>query len=154
MKKIVRATAFVLVFVMIAVMLVSCGSKYTALQKAFAESGYEENTKFTEIADLIKAELEEEEYAVELHMLTKTEGIIPPSVLIIEFKSTKELAKAYEESETMQGIVKDIEDSEDIDKIYAELEKAGYACGNCLCMPIAILSVNEITNIVKSVSGK
>ena len=41
-----------------------------------------------------------------------------------------------------------------VNKVYDELAKAGYACGNCLCLPLATLSVNEITNVVKSVSGK
>ena len=98
------------------------------------------------------AELEQEEYAVELHMLTKTDGLA--SVLIIEFKSTKELTEAYNKSNTMQGFVKDVQENEDVNKVYDELAKAGYACGNCLCLPLAILSVNEITNVVKSVSGK
>lgn len=154
MKKTVRFLSLVLVFIMIATMLTSCGSKYPALQKAFEDKGYEENTKFTEIANSIKAELEKEEYAVEIHMLTKTEGLVPPSVLIVEFKSTKELAEAYEESNTMQGFIKDIQEDEDVNKVYDALVDAGYACGNCLCIPLALLSVNEITNTVKSVSGK
>lgn len=154
MKKTVRFLSIVLVFIMVATMLTSCGSKYPALQKAFKDKGYEENTKFTAIAEAVKAELEQEEYAVELHMLTKTEGLVPPSVLIVEFKSTKELTEAYNKSNTMQGFVKDVQENEDVNKVYDELAKAGYACGNCLCLPLATLSVNEITNVVKSVSGK
>ena len=149
MKKTVRFLSIVLVFIMVATMLTSCGSKYPALQKAFKD---EKNAKFTAIAEAVKAELEQEEYAVELHMLTKTDGLA--SVLIIEFKSTKELTEAYNKSNTMQGFVKDVQENEDVNKVYDELAKAGYACGNCLCLPLAILSVNEITNVVKSVSGK
>ena len=152
MKKTVRFLSMVLVFVMVATMLTSCGSKYPALEKAFMEKDYEVNATFTSVADSIKAELEKEEYAVELHMLTKTDGLA--SVLIIEFKSTKELTEAYNKSNTMQGFVKDVQENEDVNKVYDELAKAGYACGNCLCLPLAILSVNEITNVVKSVSGK
>lgn len=152
MKKTVRFLSIVLVFIMVATMLTSCGSKYPALQKAFKDKGYEENAKFTAIAEAVKAELEQEEYAVELHMLTKTDGIA--SVFIIEFKSTKELTEAYNKSNTMQGFVKDVQENEDVNKVYDELAKAGYACGNCLCLPLATLSVNEITNVVKSVSGK
>ncbi len=129
MKKTVRFLSIVLVFIMVATMLTSCGSKYPALQKAFKDKGYEENAKFTAIAE-----------AVELHMLTKTDGLA--SVLIIEFKSTKELTEAYNKSNTMQGFVKDVQENEDVNKVYDELAKAGYACGNCLCLPLAILSVN------------
>ena len=75
MKKTVRFLSIVLVFIMVATMLTSCGSKYPALQKAFKDKGYEENAKFTAIAEAVKAELEQEEYAVELHMLTKTDGL-------------------------------------------------------------------------------
>ncbi|MGM9664533.1 MAG: hypothetical protein ACI3XF_06810 [Eubacteriales bacterium] len=154
MKKTVRFLSMVLVFVMVATMLTSCGSKYPALEKAFMEKDYEVNATFTSVADSIKAELEKEEYAVELHMLTKTSGVIPPSVLIIEFKTTQEMVEAYNESATIQGLVQDISENEDVNEVYSALEKAGYACGNCLCVPLAILSINEITNIVKSVSGK
>ena len=64
------------------------------------------------------------------------------------------MVEAYNESATIQGLVQDISENEDVNEVYNALEEAGYACGNCLCVPLAILSINEITNIVKSVSGK
>ena len=127
----------------------SCTSNYSKLEKAFNEKGYKENEKLSEAADKIKAELNKEDYAVELHLLTKDNNI--SSVLIVEFKSTKELAEAYENSETVKGFVKDVKSNEDVNKVYDALVEAGYASGNCLAIPLTILYINEVTNIVKSV---
>lgn len=149
MKKSVRILSLALVIVMVALMFTSCGSKYPALKKAFEEKGYTENTSFTGISNTIKAELEKDEYAVELYLLTKSNGI--SSVMIVEFKSTKDMVEAYEESATIQGLVTDISKNEDVNKVYNALVDAGYACGNCLCIPMSLLYVNEITNVVKSV---
>ena len=149
MKKIVKVTSVILVFVMILATLTSCSSKYSSLRKAFEKEGYAENTTFTGIANTIKEELGKEDYAVELHLLTKSNGIT--SALVIEFKSTKEMAKAFNESETLQGLTKDISKNEDVNKVYNALKDAGYAAGNCLVVPISLLYTNEITNIVKSV---
>lgn len=98
----------------------------------------------------IKEELAKEEYAVELHMLTKKSNGLT-SAIVIEFKSTKELVEYYESSATVQGLVKDVSENEDVNKMYNALVNAGYANGNCLVVPASILYINEITNIVKSV---
>lgn len=149
MKKSVRFLSLALVIVMVALMFTSCGSKYSALKKAFEDKGYSENTTFTGVSNTIKAELEREEYAVELYMLTKSNGLT--SVLIVEFKSTKEMVEAYENNEAIRDLIKGIAEDEDVNKAYNALKEAGYACGNCLCVPLSLLYVNEITNIVKSV---
>lgn len=128
----------------------SCGSKYNALQKAFEKKGYELNTTFTGVSETIKEELNKKEYAVELHLLTKKSNGWT-SALIIEFKSTKEMVEAYEDSETMKGLIKDIKNNEDVNQVYKSLENAGHAKGNCLVVPMSIKYVEEITEIVKSV---
>lgn len=148
MKKTLRIVSLVLVVAMALLALVSC-SKYSALQKAFEKEGYKENEKLEKVAAEIKEELEEDNLAVTLHLLTKENGIT--SVLIVEFNSTEDMVKAYEDSETIKGLVKDIKSSEDINAVKEALENAGYAKGNCLCVPLSILYINEITNIVKSV---
>ena len=149
MKRIAKITSVILVFVMILATLTSCSSKYSSLQKAFEKEGYAENTTFTGIANTIKEELGKEDYAVELHMLTKSNGIT--SALVIEFKSTKEMANAFNESETLQGLAKDISKNEDVNKVHDALEEAGYAAGNCLVVPLTITHSSEIQKIVKSV---
>ncbi len=136
---------------MAVMMLASCGgSKYPAIEKAFVDAGYENNTTFTGVMNTIKEELAKEEYAVELHMLTKKSNGLT-SAIVIEFKSTKELVEYYESSATVQGLIKDVSENEDVNKMYNALVNAGYANGNCLVVPASILYINEITNIVKSV---
>ena len=151
MKKLAKIVSLALVLVMAVMMLASCGgSKYPAIEKAFVDAGYENNTTFTGVMNTIKEELAKEEYAVELHMLTKKSNGLT-SAIVIEFKSTKELVEYYESSATVQGLIKDVSENEDVNKMYNALVNAGYANGNCLVVPASILYINEITNIVKSV---
>lgn len=151
MKKLTKIVSLALVLVMAVMMLASCGgSKYPAIEKAFVDAGYENNTTFTGVMNTIKEELAKEEYAVELHMLTKKSNGLT-SAIVIEFKSTKELVEYYESSATVQELIKDVSENEDVNKMYNALVNAGYANGNCLVVPASILYINEITNIVKSV---
>lgn len=151
MKKLTKIVSLALVLVMAIMMLASCGgSKYPAIEKAFVDAGYENNTTFTGVMNTIKEELAKEEYAVELHMLTKKSNGLT-SAIVIEFKSTKELVEYYESSATVQGLIKDVSENEDVNKMYNALVNAGYANGNCLVVSASILYINEITNIVKSV---
>jgi len=150
MKKITKIVSLALVLVMALTMLASCGSKYSAIEKAFVDAGYENNTTFTGVMNTIKEELAKDEYAVEIHMLTKKSNGLT-SAIVIEFKSTKEIVEYYESSATAQGLVKDVSENEDVKKMYDALVNAGYANGNCLVLPASILYINEITNIVKSV---
>ncbi len=151
MKNFTKIVSLVLVLATAVLMLVSCsGSKYAAIEKAFVDAGYENNTTFTGVMNTIKEELAKDEYAVELHVLTKKSNGLT-SAIVIEFKSTKELVEYYESSATVQGFVKDVSESEDVNKMYNALVDAGYAKGNCLVVPASVLYINEITNIVKSV---
>ena len=151
MKKLTKIVSLALVLDLAVMMLASCGgSKYPAIEKAFVDAGYENNTTFTGVMNTIKEELAKEEYAVELHMLTKKSNGLT-SAIVIEFKSTKELVEYYESSATVQGLIKDVSENEDVNKMYNALVNAGYANGNCLVVPASILYINEITNIVKSV---
>lgn len=149
MKKSLRIVSIVLVAVMLVLSLASC-SKYSALQKAFEKEGYKENKTLDSVTEKIQKELEEEKLVVTLHLLTKESNGLT-SVLIIEFQSTEDMVKAYEDSETMKGLVKDVKKNEDVKAMYNALKDAGYANGNCLCVPLSLLYINEITNIVKSV---
>ena len=149
MKNFTKVLSLVMVLVIALMSFTGCASIYSKLEKAFGDKGYKVNEKLSEVADKVKAELNKEDYAVELHFLTKDNNI--SSVLIVEFKSTKELAEAYEKSETVKGFVKDVKNNEDVNKVYDALVEAGYASGNCLVLPLTILYINEVTNVVKSV---
>lgn len=149
MKKSLKVLSLVLVLVMAVLSLASC-SKYSALKSAFENAGYKENTALENTAQEIKEELEKDELVVNLHLMTKESNGLT-SALIVEFKSTEDMKKAYDDSETIKGLVKDISSNEDAKAFQEALENAGYAKGNCLVIPLSILHINEITNIVKSV---
>ena len=69
------------------------------------------------------------------------------SALIIEFKATEDMKKAYDDSATIQGFIKDVSANEDAQAFVKALEDAGYAKGNCLVLSLS----SEVQTIVKSV---
>lgn len=146
MKKLAKILSLVLVLAMATLALVGCSS-YSSLKKAFEAKGYTENEKLEKVAESIKEELEKDDLAVTLHLMTKENGLT--SALIIEFNSTEDMKKAYDDSETIKGLVKDISSNEDVAAFQKAMEDAGYAKGNCLVVPLSILYINEITTIVK-----
>lgn len=143
-----KVLAVALTVLLAAALLVSCSSKYKTLENAFVKAGYAVNEDFTALADSIKSKLEKEEYAVEMHMLTKTGPIT--SVLIIEFRTTKELVDAYRDNENIRDLVRAAAEDEDVQKAYAKLVEKGFAKGNCLVVPLSIFYIDEITEIVKN----
>ncbi len=149
MKKSMKILSLVLVLVMAVLSLASC-SKYNALKSAFEKEGYEENSNLETVAKNIKEEMEKDNLVVNLHLMTKKSNGLT-SALIIEFQSTEDMKKAYDDSETIKGLVKDISSNEDAKAFQQALENAGYAKGNCFVVPLSLLYINEITNIVKSV---
>ncbi len=149
MKKTAKIVSIMLVVIMAVMTLVSC-SKYPSLKSAFEKKGYKENTQLEDVSEKIKKELEENNLVVTLHLLTKESNGIT-SVLIVEFQSTDKMQEAYKDSNTIQGLIKDIKSNDDANAFYDALVEAGYACGNCLAIPLSLLYVNEITTIVKSV---
>lgn len=146
MKKLAKILSLVLVLAMATLALVGCSS-YSSLKKAFEAKDYKENEKLETVAENIKKEIEKDDLVVTLHLMTKSNGIT--SALIIEFNSTEDMKKAYDDSETIKGLVKDISSNEDVTAFQKALEDAGYAKGNCLVVPLSVLYINEITTIVK-----
>lgn len=143
MKKLSVLAALVLTIVM-AMGLVACSS-YGSLKKAFEKEGYAESQTLENIANTIKTEAEEDNLAITIHAMSKGLNV----AVIVEFNSTEDMKKLYDESATIQGFVKDISSNEDAKAFQKALEDAGYAKGNCLVVPVNPLSINEITNIVK-----
>ena len=148
MKTFVKIMTAVLLVTVLVVSLVSCTSKYGDIRAAFEKEGYSENQSLESTSKAIKEELEKKDFAVEIHLLTKSNKIT--SALVVEFKSTQEMVEAYESSATIRGLVKDIADSEDVNAVYNALKDAGYAKDNCLVIPLSLIYAKEITNIVKS----
>ena len=151
MKKVTRIVALAMMLVLCVAALTACSNKYPQLKSAFEKEGFEENQAVEGTAEQIKKDLEKDELEVNVHILTKNEGV-RPSVMIIEFKATEDLVKAYKDSNTMQGLVKDVKENEDTQAMYQALVDAGFACGNCLCIPLSVVYYKTITGIVKSVN--
>lgn len=142
MKHLTRVLALALLVAAMATMLVSC-NKYPSLKKAFEKEGYTESSTMEGIFADVKKALEKDELSVNLHVMVN--GI--KSALIIEFKATEDMKKAYDDSATIQGLVKDVSSNEDAQAFVKALEDAGYAKGNCLVLSM----FSEVQSIVKSV---
>ncbi|HBJ18723.1 MAG TPA: hypothetical protein DDY70_03120 [Clostridiales bacterium] len=148
MKKSLKVLSLVRVLVMAVLSLASC-SKYNALKSAFEKEGYEENADLESMSQSIKEEMEKDDLAVNLHLLTK-KGTLS-SALIVEFKSTEDMKKAYDDSATIRGFIEDVSSNEDAKEFQKALEDTGYAKGNCLVLPLTLTRAKEIRDIVKSV---
>lgn len=155
MKKMTKIMAALLVVVSM-LSLVACSSKYGALKKAFEKEGYTESEQVETWSEKIKNELKgkDGEMVTNVHVFykkTTTDTTIGDLlsknvVLILEFKATEDMLEFYKESNTAQGAVKDIQNSEDAKAFYQSLVDAGYANGNCLVLAIGLdtASVREI----------
>lgn len=149
MKKLCAIAALCLAAVL-SLVLVGCGSSYGALKKAFEEAGYTESETLESIAETIKEEAEKDSLSVTMHGMSKADGLQSNFVMIIEFNSTEDMKKLYDESNAIQGLVKDIEENENAEEFKDALEEAGFAKGNCLVLSVNALAMNEVTNIVKN----
>ena len=155
MKKMTKLLAALLVVVSM-LSLVACSSKYGALKNAFVKEGYSESEEVESWNEKIKNEIkgEDGEMVSKVHVFYKkttsdtTIGDLLSKnvVLILEFKATEDMLEFYKESNTAQGAVKDIKESEDAKAFYQALVDAGYANGNCLVLAIGLdtASVREI----------
>ncbi len=143
MKKfITRIGVFALLLVM-TLTLVSC-STYKSILSEFEDEGYVEITDDdNETLKSITAELKEGNITCTFHVLQPEikddDGALAKlekqakTILIIEFESDEELAKAFEEngSETLKGIIKDAQNSD-------------YVNGNCVLVSILNTEAKDI----------
>jgi len=138
MKKMTKWLALALVAVMLLTTLVSCGSSFGKIKKNFEDAGYTYVTDNEDgTAKTITAELEEGNLDCTVHFF-KGEGAfnIPVYAMVLEFKSDKELAKAFSEegSETLKGMIKDAQNSE-------------YVRDNCVLIALTITQQDEMKEI-------
>ena len=134
MKKTVKIVSMALLLVAVMVMLVSCSS-FKKIKGNFEDAGYtlvENNDE----ANTITAELEEGNISCTAHLFQKKGDLLTYNALILEFKSDEDLNKALSESETLKGLVKDLQNSELIN-------------GNCLLVPLSLLKAEEMIDIFK-----
>ncbi|MBR5439283.1 MAG: hypothetical protein IKV61_03595 [Clostridia bacterium] len=153
MKKLLKIGTLLLTVIML-FNLTACSS-FGKVQKALETIGYEiiegEETEASK-------EAEKDDSVAKIHMFTNAntlsllEGYKVTLVTVIEFKSTKELVEYFKESNTLQGIVQDLEDERTIEEIYEELKDEGLACGNCLIVPIGF-DTEAVLEAIDEVNG-
>lgn len=108
--------------------LVGC-SNFNGIKDDFIDAGYTYDEEANQdIQDLI-TEFEEKNITVTPHLFKKTLNL----AIILEFKSIKEMNEQISESETLKGLLKDI-------------QKSDFVRGNCLLIPIGI-NANEMIDI-------
>ena len=140
MKTMTKLMVFALVAVMLLTSLVSCGSAFGKIKKNFENAGYtyvSEDADGNSTAKTISAELEEGNLDCTVHVFKGTGAFnVPVYAMILEFKSDKELAKAFAEdgSETLKGMIKDAQNSE-------------YVRDNCVLVALTVTQQDEMKEI-------
>jgi len=141
MKKMTKWLALALVAVMLLTTLVSCGSSFGKIKKNFEDAGYTYISESDDgTAKTIAAELENGNLECTVHFFKTEVKVVlvdvPVYAMVLEFKSDKELAKAFEEngSATLKGLIKDAQESE-------------YVRDNCVLVALTLTQQDEMKEI-------
>ena len=130
-KNTFKVLALTLVSVMLLMVFASC-SAYGKIEKNFTDAGYELVSDDNSTANTIKAELEEGEVGVTVHIFKKSDSILNYAI-VLEFSSEGDVEKSLEKSATLKGFVEDV-------------QKSDLVRDNCVLIPIG-LEVSEMTEI-------
>lgn len=151
MKKFTKALT-VLLIVLATATLVACNT-FGKVQKALEEIGY----KAVETSNDTAEDMENEsEVAVTVHLFSNADSISVAeiakinTVIVFEFKATKDMIEFYKDSDTMQGLLKDIREEGSAEEFYNKLVEEGYANGNCLVMSVNFLVAGEVREAIKN----
>ena len=141
MKKLVKMLTLLCVAVILVSSLTACFSTYGKVESALKKIGYNPIESSQEASDIT----EESEVVVTPHVLSNAESLKATEiykidvVIVLEFKTTDEMKKLYEESDTLKGLVSDVKADGTAQEFYNALVEKGYANGNCL-----VLSTNPV----------
>lgn len=116
MKKVL--SLFILLFFVFT--LVGCSS-INGIKGDFIDAGYTYDEEDNQNIQDLMTEFEEKNITVTPHLFKKNLNL----AIVLEFKSTKEMNEQIDESETLKGLLKDI-------------QKSDFVRGNCLLIPIGI----------------
>ena len=150
MKKLAKILTVALAM-LLCVSMVACSS-YGKVEKALANIGYEK----IESDNTAEKMQSESEVAVTAHLFSNLETVPVKDILkagvvvVFEFKATEDMKEFYADSETMQGLVKDIKDDGSADEFYNALVEKGLANGNCLVICINPLAFNDVATAIKN----
>jgi hypothetical protein len=151
MKKLLMTITSIALLLTLSLSLVACSS-YGKIEKALEEIGYAKVESSQEAEDLE----EESDVAVTMHVFSNkdslglTEALKINVVIVMEFKSTDEMKEYYEDSDTLQGLVKDIKEDGSAKEFYDSLVEKGYANGNCLVISVNPLVADAVKDAVKN----
>lgn len=108
--------------------LCGCGmSSYAKIKSAYEAKDYKESEKIeTYQSQIVEALGEDFESVCSIHLLNN--GL--NAALILEFNSTKKLEEAFEDSATLRGFLKDLEDH-GVTEAIQECERVN---GNCVLL--------------------
>lgn len=135
MKKVLK-TGLLAALCLLTVLSFAACSKFGGVKKAFEKAGYTYSEEANDTVNKIKEELKDADgntIPVTPHLFTKSLSV----VIVFEFKSSKELEKAVEESATLKGFVKDV-------------QKSDYVNGNCVLFTLDLLNLSSIVEIFKN----
>ena len=143
MKKLLMTITSIALLLTLSLSLVACSS-YGKIEKALEEIGYAKVESSQEAEDLE----EESEVPVTMHVFSNTAKL--DMVIVMEFKSTDEMKEYYEDSNTLQGLVKDIKEDGSAKEFYDSLVEKGYANKNCLVININPFVADAVKTAVKN----
>jgi len=153
MKTSIKLITLLLILTM-AVTLVGCSS-FGKVNKALTEIGYTKIENEEEAKEL-EEESKDSEIAVTIHAYSNKDTLSVADILkvnlviVVEFKATEDMKEYYEESDMLQGFVKDMEEDGSAEEFYNKLVEQGYANGNCLVFSINPLAAGEVKEAIKN----
>ena len=153
MKKLLNSVALVLLTLVLSVSLVACSS-YGKVEKALKNIGY----TVIESSDKADDMEEESDVAVTVHVFSNADSLSMietgklNTVIVMEFKATEDMKEFYQDSNTMQGLIEDVQEDGSAEDFYNSLVEKGYANGNCLVISITFSSesAQAVRNAVKN----
>lgn len=152
MKKLAKILTLTLAFVLCLGMF-ACSS-YGKVEKALVNIGYAKVE--TDDAGTSDKMQDESDVAVKVHLFSNKDSLKATEiyklsmVIVFEFNATEDMKKFYTESETMQGLVKDVQDEGSAEEFYNALVEKGLANGNCLVLSVNPVVYEEVANAVKN----
>ena len=113
MKKKFSVMACIMLIAAMFALLTACSS-ISSIRSAYEDAGYTESESVQEYQNqVVEALGEDYENVCTVHVFTKANGLLDMGVaVVLEFNSTAEMEEAIEGSETLQGLIADIQNSE------------------------------------------
>ena len=153
MKKIIMALSSIAIILVLSLSLIACSS-YGKIEKALEKIGYAKIESSQEAEDMEK----ESDVAVKMYVFSNKDSLGLTeigklnTVIVMEFSSTDKMKDYYKDSDTLQGLVKDVKEDGSAKEFYDSLVEKGYANGNCLVISITLssASANAVKDAVKN----